>query len=152
MTEMRVVELAEQRTAALREQVPMDALPEFFDRAFGAVMAVMQAQQMAPAGPPFALYRGLPAELVDVEAGFPVHGVIDPAESVGPGTLPACRAVEAMHVGPYEALGRTYDEVRQRLQEEGLQPGDDMWEHYLTDPAAEPDPAGWRTLVVWPAR
>jgi hypothetical protein len=25
-----------------------------------------------------------------------------------------------------------------------------MWEYYLSDPAAEPDPAKWKTLIVWP--
>lgn len=34
--------------------------------------------------------------------------------------------------------------------EEGLMPGADMWERYMSDPDAEPDPAGWGTLVCWP--
>lgn len=25
-----------------------------------------------------------------------------------------------------------------------------MWECYLSDPGAEPDPDTWRTLIVWP--
>jgi hypothetical protein len=25
-----------------------------------------------------------------------------------------------------------------------------MWESYLTDPGAEPDPETWRTLISWP--
>jgi len=25
-----------------------------------------------------------------------------------------------------------------------------MWEYYLSDPAAEPDPATWKTLIIWP--
>jgi hypothetical protein len=25
-----------------------------------------------------------------------------------------------------------------------------MWESYLSDPSAEPDPATWRTQLTWP--
>jgi hypothetical protein len=25
-----------------------------------------------------------------------------------------------------------------------------MWEYYLSDPAVEPDPANWKTLIIWP--
>jgi AraC family transcriptional regulator len=25
-----------------------------------------------------------------------------------------------------------------------------MWETYLSDPTVEPDPATWRTEIVWP--
>jgi hypothetical protein len=36
----------------------------------------MEAQRLQPAGPPFALYRGMPTEIVDVEAGFPVPATV----------------------------------------------------------------------------
>ena len=64
------------------------------------------------------------------------------------GILPACRAVQAMHVGSYDTLGATYEAVKQRMQEEGLEASDDIWECYLSDQST--DPATWRTLVVWP--
>ena len=34
--------------------------------------------------------------------------------------------------------------------DEGLVLAEGMWESYLSDPDAEPDPATWRTLIVWP--
>ena len=64
MTEIRIREHAEQPTAVLREQVPMSELPEFFQRAFGAVMAAVQAQGTSVSGPPFGMYPGMPAETV----------------------------------------------------------------------------------------
>ena len=38
--------------------------------------------------------------------------------------------------------------VKQRMNEEGLDASQDMWEYYLSDQST--DPATWRTLVVWP--
>jgi AraC family transcriptional regulator len=33
---------------------------------------------------------------------------------------------------------------------EAVAPAREMWEYYLSDPGTEPDPARWKTLVVWP--
>ena len=146
--DVKIVELQEQPTAVIREQVAMNALPEFFGRAFAEVSTAMEAQSMQPAGPPFALYRGMPTETVDVEAGFPVSTTIAAVNGVQAGTLPACRAVQAMHVGGYDTLDTTYEAVKQRMREEGMKASDDMWEYYLSDQST--DPATWRTLVIWP--
>ena len=70
--EIKSTQLEEQPTAVLRETVPMNALKEFFGRAYQAVMAAAEQQQVQLAGPPFALYHGMPTDVVDVEAGFPV--------------------------------------------------------------------------------
>ena len=146
--DVEIVELQEQPTAVVREQVAMTALPEFFGRAFAEVSAAMEAQGVQLTGPPFALYRGMPTETVDVEAGFRVSTTIEAANGVRAGIMPPCRAVQAMHVGSYDTLGTTYEAVKQRMYEEGLTASDDMWEYYLSDQTT--DPAIWRTLVVWP--
>lgn len=149
MTQIRVVDLDEQPTAVLHEQVAMSVLPEFFDRAFSTVMAVAGKQGVQVVGPPFALYHGVPTDTIEVEAGFPTASAVEASDGVRPGILPAGRAAEAVHVGPYDTLPQTYDEVMRWVQEQGLHPGTNMWEYYLTDPAAEPDPATWRTRVLW---
>jgi effector-binding domain-containing protein len=150
MTQIGIVDLDEQPTAVLREQVALTALPAFFDRAFSTVMAVMGKQGVQAVGPPFALYHGAPTDIVDVEAGFPAAAAVEAADGVRAGILPACRAAEAVHVGPYDTLSQTYDEVVRWLQDHGMRPGGDMWEYYLTDPSAEPDPATWRTRIICP--
>lgn len=150
--EIKSTDRQEQPTAVLRETVPMKDLREFFGRAYSSVMAAVQQQHVQLAGPPFALYRGMPTDVVDVEAGFPLAAPFPGGGEGGvvAGALPAGRAVEAMHVGPYETLPETYGKVMARMQAEGLTPGDTMWEYYLSDPGTEPDPAAWKTLIVWP--
>ena len=54
---MSIVELPEQPTAVLREAVAMDALPEFFGRAFAAVGAALDAQHVPADG---STVRSLP--------------------------------------------------------------------------------------------
>ncbi|MGO4602370.1 GyrI-like domain-containing protein [Terrabacter sp. 2YAF2] len=149
MNEIRTVEAAEQPTAVLRASVPMDELPTFFARAFAATAAALAKQGHAPAGPPFGLYRGMPTTVVDVEAGFPVSTPVEPTGDVVPSTLPGGRAVEAVHIGPYDTMGETYGQVEQWMVGQRLVPGKVVWESYLSDPEREPDPATWRTVVHW---
>ncbi|MFP5313703.1 MAG: GyrI-like domain-containing protein [Actinomycetes bacterium] len=144
------IHITQQPVAVIRERVPMDSLTGFFDRAFGAVMAALQMQGARPSGPPFALYHGMPGETVDVEAGFPVAGNFQGAGEVARGSLPDTDAFEAVHTGPYDTLGSTYDAIREQMEAEGAAPSDTMWEYYLTDPRTQPDPAAWQTKVVWP--
>ena len=152
MTEIRVVELEEQPTAVMGEQVPMADLTEFFGRAFATVMEVVGRQGARVAGPPFAMYHGTPSDTVDVDAGFPVSAPVEAVEGVRAAVLPGGRAAEATHIGPYDTLAQTYGEMMRWIEEQGLEPGTDMWEQYLTDPETEPDPTNWRTRVLCPLR
>ncbi|WP_255768796.1 GyrI-like domain-containing protein [Pseudarthrobacter sulfonivorans] len=139
-----------QPTAVVRETVAMGALSDFFSRAFGAVMAETQRQNVQLAGPPFALYRGMPTETVDVEAGFPIAGGLSDTETVATGTLPETDAFEAIHTGLYERLGEAYSAIQERIRAAGKTPSGTMWEFYLNGPPAETDPSKWQTRIVWP--
>jgi effector-binding domain-containing protein len=150
MIDIHIIEHQEQPTAGVRETVPMNELTEFFSRAFTATMEVLQAQGVHPAGPPFGKYYGTPTTVADVEAGFPVAVAIQPSGSVIPGTLPAGKVVEAVHVGPYDTMETTYAEVQRYLADANLTPSPVMWECYLSDPETEPDSAAWRTQICWP--
>lgn len=152
MTEIQITERAEQPTAGIRETVPMAELTEFFGRAFTQTMAALEAQGAHPAGPPFGKYYGTPTSVIDVEAGFPVSAAISPAGEVRPGTLPAGRAVEAIHIGPYDTMTSTYAEVERFIAEAGLVAEPVMWESYLSGPEEQPDPATWQTVICWPVR
>ena len=150
--EIKSAQLHEQPTAVLRETVPLSGLREFFDRAYGAVLGAVKQQHVQLSGPPFALYHGMPTDVVDVEAGFPLAAPLPGAGEGGvvAGLLPAGQAYEALHIGPYEDLQKTYGALMARMAAEAVAPAREMWEYYLSDPGTEPDPARWKTLVVWP--
>ncbi|GAB3274627.1 hypothetical protein GCM10027449_13140 [Sinomonas notoginsengisoli] len=150
MTEISTIELDEQPTAVVRATVTMDELRGFFDGVFGKVVAAVQEHGSRVTGPPFAMYHGMPAESIDVEAGFPVSGAFAGTEDVNASVLPGGRTVHTTHVGPYDALPDTYRTVTSWMEEQQLTPGASMWEVYLSDPSAEPDSATWRTELYWP--
>ena len=145
------VETIEPRAAAgIRSEVPMAELRGVFDRGFPAVAHAVEVQGIGIVGPPFGYYPRMPAATVEVVVGFPVAAPITADDQVEPFELPGGRVVTGTHVGPYEALEETYEELMAWTAAEGLTLAEGMWESYLSDPSAEPDPATWRTLIVWP--
>jgi effector-binding domain-containing protein len=140
----RTVPLA---TAVMRGMVPMRDLPAFLSHAFAAVADVLARQRVHVTGPPLALYRSVPGDAVDVEAGFPVAAEVTAEGEVRPSSVPGGDAVETVHIGRYETLGDTYRLMAGWMQRHGRCPAELSWESYLTGPD---DPAGPETLVVWP--
>ena len=148
--DIELIDLADQATAVVRAEVPIADIPALMDRGLHAVMAAVAASGVAVTGPPFARYLRMPTDTVDVEVGFPGSAPVTDAGEVRAGVLPAGRAVRTVHVGPYDALPQTYAAVLSWMAERGLTPAEAMWETYLSDPSAEPDPATWRTEITWP--
>lgn len=157
--EILVIEHEEQPAIGVRQRVHRDDLPATVGQALPVVVAALRRTGAAPAGPPYARYRGSMGGTVDVEVGFPV---IDPVpleklrqEDAPAGTfvadpLPAARAAETVHVGGYEAISQTYERLAAWLGRHGLQPLDESWELYESGPSSDPDPATWRTRLVMP--
>jgi len=151
MTEFNVVELEEQTAASVRGAVAIADLPGFFGRAFHKVIAAAEKAGISLIGPPFGYYPEMPTDKVVLEAGFPTSGPVDDGD-VHTLVLPGGKAIEGLHVGPFEALAQTYDELFRWTAEQGMEMGPAMWECYLTDPEANPDPETWKTRIVWPLR
>lgn len=151
MTDFDIIEINEQQTAVVKATVPMAELKDLFDRAFGEVFAAIGKQGVAPAGAPFGYYPVKPTDAgVQVEAGVPVAGPVSADGDVVASALPGGRVVHGTHVGPYELLEQTYGALMAWVQEQGLTLAAGMWECYVSDPAAQPDPATWRTEIYWP--
>jgi effector-binding domain-containing protein len=150
MTTFTVTTVDPQPAAVVRDEVPMQEIRTVFDRGFGEVMRVAEAQGVAITGPPFGFYPRTPTDTVEVAVGFPVAAPVSADGDVTPFELPGGRVVTGVHVGPYESLGASYGELTEWAASNGHSLAGHMWESYLTDPSAEPDPATWQTRITWP--
>jgi effector-binding domain-containing protein len=114
-------------------------------------------------GVPFVRYDviDMQRELV-IEVGVPVaDAALGDARLTG-GVLPEGRYLRATHVGPYDNLEHATGQFLGWASEHGhvfdVRPGDDgeVWgcrlEHYPTDPAQEPDPQRWETVLEFRLR
>jgi effector-binding domain-containing protein len=147
MDDIELNRTAPRATAVVRAVVPIRDLPAFLSHAFAATADAVARQGIHVTGPPLALYRSVPGDTVDVEAGYPVATEVASEGEVRPSSVPGGDAVETVHIGPYETLGDTYREMAGWMERHGRRPATLTWELYLTDPE---DPAGPETLVVWP--
>lgn len=145
-----VVDLEPQEAVAVRGEVAMADLTGFFAQAFGQAAAAAASAGAEIIGPPFGLYPEVPTDTVVVEAGFPVSAPVEPPAPAHRLVLPGGRAVQAVHVGPYDTLEQTHAALESWMADHDLVGATQMWECYLSDPEAEPDPATWQTLVVRP--
>ena len=153
MVEFEIQDLPEQATAARRARVPAGELRQFFDETFPRLWAAIEQQELRVVGPPFAIYHGMPGEVIDLEIGFPVDGTFAQRDDLRAGVLPTCRAIVGTHVGPYELLESTWTAMQAWGGERGLQrDGDSFWEIYVSDPGEASDPNQLRTLLVQPVQ
>lgn len=140
-----LVTVAEEPTAVIHHTgVTVADLPALFDAGFSA-LAVSGA---ALSGPPFAIYRGDPMAVFDMEIGFPVaiplEAAVPGAVTVEPGVLPSGPALTLTHLGPYDTLGESWGRLAAEAAARGFVPAL-FFELYISDPTPETDPATLRT-------
>jgi effector-binding domain-containing protein len=148
--ELRV--LRGHRTATMRAEVAQSSLSLAMGGMMQAVREALDRQGVTGTSAPFARYHAF-GETIDFEAGVMVDDPIAPDGEVKPGELPAGPAAIAVHAGPYETLGATYEAMRAWLEASpDYTANGGPWELYLTDPSAEPDPTKWLTEVIFPLK
>ncbi|GAA1871504.1 GyrI-like domain-containing protein [Pseudonocardia ailaonensis] len=137
-------------TAVVREVVAMSELAPFYDRAFSVLPTTVAGQGVAITGPAFGHYFGMPGETVDLAAGFPTDRPVTPEGDVVAGELPAGRVARLVHAGSFDGLGEAWQALGAWIAEQGLTPGGEFWEVYVTEPSPDMDPADLRTELNWP--
>jgi len=147
--EPEIVDLPEMAIAMHRETVPMSELPTFFALGYQAVASALDSQNVHVTGPPLGIYYSMPAETVDVGAGYPTDRPVETAGGVTAELLPAGQAAQILHIGSYDTLAETYARLMVWLSKQGHIAGPVMWESYLTEPN-EHNPQTMQTLITWP--
>jgi effector-binding domain-containing protein len=101
-------------------------------------------------GAPWARYLTVGPEEAELEIGAPVAGEVAGGDGILFGVRPACEVAWTVHVGPYVQMEPAYEAVSSWIAANGRLIAGAGWEFYETDPEQEPDPAKWRTRIVYP--
>ena len=147
---IEVHELHPREVAVIRVEVPVSGLQGAIDEAIGEITARMAEAGVETEGPPFTRYLQFDGDHVRAEIGVPVWRPAPHVGHVYPAQLPGGRVASIVHAGPYDGISHTYERMTAWLAEMGVQATGPMWEVYWSDPAAEPDPATWRTEILVP--
>ncbi len=150
--EFETTQLEARPIVGIRTTVAMSEIGKVMGTLFGEVYGYVQRNGGQAAGMPLAIYYSPPGDTVDLECAIPVASPMAGAGRVQAGELPAGTAATAAHVGPYEALSRTWAGLMAWMESQGLEGAGAPWEVYVTDPGAEPDQSKWRTDIFFPVR
>lgn len=75
-----------------------------------------------------------------------------PEAGVAASSLPGGRVARLIHLGAFDGLGTSWERLVAWVHEHGMQPGEVLWEVYLTEPAPDMDPAELCTELNLPIR
>ena len=150
--EVTIRSLSAQPTACVHTRATAEHIGEKFNEAVPKIAAHVAAVGGVIVGPPYTRYHAVGPGGFDMEIGFPVMAPISHNGEVVPGELPAVEAAIAVHEGGYDQLPASYEQIEHWITDHGHEAAEGMWETYLTDPGAQPDPSTWRTQIVWPLK
>lgn len=133
-----------------RLPVRIPEMPNVIGPAFGEVYGYLGKRGVEPEGPPFIIYHEMPEadRPVDLEICAPITRAIEPPPGWQAQELPAGLFATLMHVGPYDTLGDTYDELKAYLGSHDLAMAGPPREVYLSGPETPPEQI--RTIVEFP--
>ena len=121
-------------------------IPATIASGFGTLMGFAAQRGVQFAGAPRVIYTAMGQGGCDMTLAIPVAGV--PAGVTPPvrvGELPAARTLRFTHVGPYDRLMQTYNEITTWMVANGRMASEadwakymPMWEEYPNDPQTTP--------------
>ncbi len=146
---IEVQQLGAQHTAVVRHRISI-AEVQRIPGWIGQVYEAIQRAGQQPGATPFVRTLAMDASGMEIEVGWPVLTPFTAADDVQPSTLPGGPAAVATYFGRYEDIGTAHRAVDAWCTEHGHKIAGAPWESYFTDPTTEPDPAKWRTDVLYP--
>lgn len=146
----RIVQTARVQTAVIHVTVPRSEIRRVMGPGHAELMATLGRQGITPAGRWFTHHLKLDPAVFDFEIGVPVERPVEAIGRVAPGELPATTVARTVYRGGYEGLSSAWQDLGAWITAQGLRPAPSLWEVYVTDPEATPEPASWRTELSRP--
>ncbi len=149
-------ELLPQPVLVVRRRVKRSEIAATIAEVLPRVFLYAQQNGIALAGLPFTRYVEVGPGLLTIEPGMRVAASGQtPSNSdaeVVHDTLPGGPAAVTLHAGPYDRLHDAYVAIEEWMKAQGQAAGGAPWESYINDPGEYPDPADWKTEVIWPLK
>lgn len=134
----------------VRQVATMENLAQMMAESAGAMTEFAAANGIESVGTPFSQYYSF-GEEIDFAFCIPVaEEVTVEDEVVMYAYLDEGACIRGVHLGSYDNLGGSYDEMDRYMSDNALESTGPPMEHYVTDPGEEPDPANWITHIYYP--
>lgn len=120
-------------------------IPGTIASGFGTLMGFAARQGVGFGGAPRVIYTGMAPGGVDMTLAIPVTGTPVGMPPVRVAELPAADTLRFTHIGPYDRLMETYNEITGWMVANGRMQSEadwarymPMWEEYPNDPQTTP--------------
>ncbi|OGC06343.1 hypothetical protein A2V82_16260 [candidate division KSB1 bacterium RBG_16_48_16] len=136
--------------AAIRKEISMDNISEFYGQSFGKIMEEMGKNNAKMTGIPCGLYYTWDEQnrVTDTAAAVPVNKSMTSGD-IKPIKLGAATAYAVDYYGPYEKITPAHLAINMYLEKNGLTFKPPVIEEYVTDPSKEPDSSKWLTRIYY---
>jgi effector-binding domain-containing protein len=139
MTDISLTHESPRPLLGIRRTVPLAELGAFFAEALPAVAKHLAERGLAPASPPMAVWwsMDMAAQVADCQAGFQLPEPTDGAGDITADHTAGGDVLVAVHRGPYDTVGTTWQALHAHAAGLGRTPGAG-WELYVDDPGDTP--------------
>ena len=122
------------------------------EHAFNLLYELIASAKAQPAGPPFLMASAPSEGKIEIEVGAPCTPVPEPTEGLHAGHLDGGRVASLLYRGPYELIGKAYEELFAWIGRNGSSPRGDAREVYLNGPGEVERPSDYLAEIVVPIR
>lgn len=135
----------------ISKNIEVSEIAATLQEGFANLGAFCQENEAKIAGMPMAIYHTWDGQETDMEAAFPIEGEVAGNADVKFNTIPAGKAVTAVHTGSYESTADTHMEIDAYLEANGLEINGSVYEIYMNDPG-QVSPEEIKTKIVYPIK
>jgi len=151
MSDFPIVTLTPRPFAFVTITTPMPEIARAMGEGFGRLAGLFQKAGAEMAGMPHCHYVAYDTASTTFQLGFPARP--DQVASLREagleiGETPKGKLMQAVHMGPYDTVVATYNEMTAQMEKKHLQGTRDMWEVYYSPP--ETPSAEIKTEILWP--
>lgn len=119
----------------ITDSCSMDKISEKMGEMYGKLQAYLGKNKAESMGMPMAIWHNFDRNNMVFEAAFPVAKEMPSADGIQSRTMPATKVLAVSHIGPYEAMEKSTEEIMAYMQKQGYEIAGYEFDVYVNDPA-----------------
>jgi effector-binding domain-containing protein len=138
---------------SIRDTVNQMEMNNVHGKSFTEIRQYMNEFEIESDSPLMVIYHFWSDDKIDIEVGLPVvDSTVTGNSRIKLNKITQTNVVFATHYGAYERLPETYFGINEYMRKNEVVVTGPPWESYVTDPASEPNPENWETIVYFPIK
>jgi effector-binding domain-containing protein len=136
---------------SIRDTVSQMEMNNIHGKSYSEINQFMNEFDLISDSPLMVVYHFWSEDKIDIEVGIPIiDSTVVGNNRIKLNRIKKTNVVFATHYGPYDRLPETYFGINEYMRKNEVVVTGPPWESYVTDPASEPSPEKWKTVIYFP--